>query len=226
VKREFTRASSGDFSHARISNPDGDVLSVTLTGILKARTLLSLLLGPISELNIGFGQVGTEETIMIEVEELSEAEIEELLGRVGYGHLACSRANRPYVVPVHYAYQDGVIFVYTTEGKKSEIIKENPHVCLQAEEVTDNQHWQSVIVDGVAERITDGVEREKALELIIAVNPSLTPAVSIHWMDEWIRENIEAVYRVTPEHTSGRRAVVRSGIFPELISGGPRDTIF
>ena len=151
---------------------------------------------------------------MIEVEELSDSEITEVLGRVRYAHLACCRGSYPYVVPVHYAFEDGSIFIFTTEGKKADIIKENPNVCLQAEEVTDNQHWVSVIVDGVAERLTVGPEHDRALDLIVAVNPTLTPAVSIRWMDLWVRENIEAIYRIIPTTMSGRRAVDRTGKTP------------
>ncbi len=144
---------------------------------------------------------------MIQVEEPSNAEINQILSRVGYGHLACSRDDQPYVVPVHYAFLNGEIFIYTTEGKKFEIIQGNPLVCLQVEEVTDNQHWASVIVEGVAEQITKPAEREKAVKLVVAVNPTLTPAISIRWMDSWVRENIEVVYRITPTTTSGRRTV-------------------
>lgn len=147
---------------------------------------------------------------MIQVEELSNAEINQVLDRVGYGHLACSRDDQPYVVPVHYAYAGGKVYIYTTEGKKFEIIKTNPSICLQVEEVMDNQHWQSVIVDGIAEQITDKDEREKALKIIIEANPTLTPAMSIRWMDNWVRENIAVVYRVTPKSVSGRRTVNRS----------------
>lgn len=146
---------------------------------------------------------------MMEVSELSNDEILEILKRVIYGHLACSRNDEPYVVPIHFVSGEGEIFIYTTEGKKSEIIDANQRVCLQAEEVTDNQHWQSVIVDGVAERINEPFERERVMKLIVAVNPTLTPALSIHWMDNWVRENIEIVYRIKPTITSGRRAIMR-----------------
>ena len=81
------------------------------------------------------------------------------------------------MVPVHYAFLGGEIFIYTTEGKRFEIIKANPQTCLQVEDVTDNQHWISVIVDGVAKEITDPAERRKAIDLIVAVNPELTPAL-------------------------------------------------
>jgi nitroimidazol reductase NimA-like FMN-containing flavoprotein (pyridoxamine 5'-phosphate oxidase superfamily) len=144
---------------------------------------------------------------MIEVRDLSDDEIAEFLKSTHYGHLACCRDGEPYIVPIHFAFDDGDIFVYTTEGKKFEIIKENPRVCLQAERVTDERHWQSVIVDGEAEQITDDAERQRARDLITATNPTLTPAVSIRWMDSWVRENIEVIYRIRPLQISGRKSV-------------------
>ena len=159
---------------------------------------------------------------MIEIADLSDAEIGEVLGRVGYGHLACSRDDQPYVVPVHYAYFESNIYVYTTEGKKSEFISANPRVCLQAEEITDNQHWQSIIIDGVASRLTSEADRDLAFKRIVERNPTLTPAVSIHWMDDWVRENIEVIYRIVPERMSGRRAVARPADSPNLVSGNER----
>ena len=82
---------------------------------------------------------------MLEVEEMGNSEIENLLSRIGYGHLACAKDNEPYVVPIHYAYSKPYIYIYTTLGKKAEIINKNPRVCLQVEEVVNNKHWHSVI---------------------------------------------------------------------------------
>lgn len=145
---------------------------------------------------------------MIEVAEMSDVEIVKVLLGMNYGHLACSMNNKPYVVPVNFIFDGDEIFIYTTDGKKSGIIDTNPQVCLQTEDVTDRQHWYSVIIDGIAERIADPVERERVMKLILANNPTLTPALSIHWMDNWVRENIEIVYRIKPTMTSGRRSVM------------------
>ncbi len=162
---------------------------------------------------------------MIEVVDLSESEITDLLKRVGYGHLACCKEGKPYVVPVHYAFEDGGIYIYTTEGKKADIIAVNPAVCLQVERVVDNRNWESVIVEGIAAKLPRGAERDKALESVVAVNPTLTPAVSIRWLDEWVKENIEVIYRVTPTTTSGRRSLDRAGtptIIPQMdLNQGP-----
>lgn len=144
---------------------------------------------------------------MIQIQEMSDGEIDDILGRVGYGHLACSRNDLPYVVPIHYVYDKPNIYVYSTEGKKWEIIRSNPKICLQVEEVIDETNWRSVIVTGDAEQIVDRNEREKAIKLILATNPTLTPAISIRWMDNWIRENREVVYRIKPTRVTGRSPV-------------------
>ena len=145
---------------------------------------------------------------MIEVKDMTSAEIEALLERVRYGHLGCSQGNHPYVVPVHFAYEDRCIYLYTTEGKKSEMIDGNPEVCLQVEEVIDNENWASVIVVGDAEKLTESKDREKALAAVMTTNPSLTPAVSWRRIDSWVREqrDSEVIYRINRKTTSGRRA--------------------
>lgn len=163
---------------------------------------------------------------MIEVQEIGNKEIGELLERVGYGHLGCSRNNHPYVIPIHYAYDDGLIYIYTTEGKKSEMIAANPEVCLQVEEVESNTDWRSVIVVGDAEQVTDGTEREHALELVLKVNPTLTPALSIRWMDSWVRENIEVIYRIRPRITSGRKAIDRKAQRDALLAGRKKSMLY
>jgi len=144
---------------------------------------------------------------MIEIHEMASCEIDEFLARISYGHLACARDDRPYVVPVHYAYRKPDIYIYTTEGLKTDIIRANPHVCLQVEEVIDNEDWRSVVVTGDAEQITKLNLKEDAIRLIRSTNPTLSPAISIRWVDNWIRENIGVVYRLRPENVTGRSPV-------------------
>lgn len=146
---------------------------------------------------------------MIEIEEMNDRDVRATIARLGYGHLACCRNDHPYVVPIHFAYDGEFAFVYTTEGKKAEIIRVNPEVCLQAEEVVNNENWTSVMIIGDAEQLTEEADRRHALDLIVKVNPKLTPAVSIRWMDSWVRENVEVIYRIKPRMMTGRRTVKR-----------------
>lgn len=150
---------------------------------------------------------------MIEVLEMNDSEIEQLITRVNYAHLACSLDDQPYVIPIHYSYQKPYLIFYTTKGKKSDFIDANPKVCLQIEEVIDNSDWKSVIVFGEAERIVDRKAREEAVDAIRTTNPTLTPAISIRWVNNWIRENVEVVYRVKPSRMTGRfsKKVLRKG---------------
>jgi nitroimidazol reductase NimA-like FMN-containing flavoprotein (pyridoxamine 5'-phosphate oxidase superfamily) len=145
---------------------------------------------------------------MLEVKNMSSNEVEEFLGRVNYAHLGCSLNDHPYVLPIHFAYDRQAIYIYTTEGKKSEMIDANSEVCLQVEKVVDNENWTSVIIVGTAKRLANADDREEAYAAIVATNPSLTPALSYRWLDDWVRENkdAEVVYRIERKTTSGRRA--------------------
>ena len=141
---------------------------------------------------------------MIEILEMHETEIRDFLSRVSYGHLACSRNDQPYVVPIYFAYDGTDIFFYTTEGLKSQIIAENPKICLQVEEIHEGGAWQSVVILGEAERIVDRVKREAAIELLRSNNPTLLPALALKWSKDWIRNNVEAVYKIKIQSLTGR----------------------
>jgi len=146
---------------------------------------------------------------VLEVEEMEVDEIHDLVSSVNFAHLGCSDADFPYVVPINYAAVDPYIYIYTTEGKKSDLMKANPNVCLQIERIRSRTEWQSVIVNAVALEVVDTEEREKAVAAILEINPTLTPAISIHWMDDWVRENIEIIFRLEPTSRTGRKTKPR-----------------
>src|SRR5436309_9152559 len=144
---------------------------------------------------------------MLKVEDMPPAEMHALLQRESFGHLGCARDGRPYVVPMHYAYDGKELFFFTTEGMKTQFIEANPLVCLQVEEVTDSSHWRSVMVIGRAERLTKSEDTQHAMHLIVERNPSLTPAISATQLDAWGRAVDIALYRITPEMIDGRKTV-------------------
>lgn len=145
---------------------------------------------------------------MIKVEDMPVEEMRAMLRRVGFGHLGCVGENgRPYVVPMHYSYDSEYIYIFTTEGMKTDYINHNPSVCLQVEEVRDASNWQSVMVNGHAERIVEPTDLEQAMSRITASNPTLTPAINATQIDAWGRANTVAVYRIRPEIIDGRKTV-------------------
>jgi nitroimidazol reductase NimA-like FMN-containing flavoprotein (pyridoxamine 5'-phosphate oxidase superfamily) len=142
---------------------------------------------------------------MLKVEDMAPAEMHALLERASFGHLGCAREGRPYVVPMNYAYDGKDFYFFTTKGMKTQFIEANPQVCLQVEEVTDSSHWRSVMVIGQAERLTKSEDTQRAMQLIVERNPSLTPAISATQLDTWGRAVDIALYRITPELIDGRQ---------------------
>lgn len=142
---------------------------------------------------------------VVDIHQMDDSEISALLRRVGYGHLGCSKANRPYVIPVHYVYDPPELYLFTTKGMKTDFIAANPQVCLQVEEVVDARNWKSAIATGYAELLSDSGQREQAVKLITLINPSLTPAIGRMTGGSSPRENSVEVYRINVEGTSGRK---------------------
>lgn len=144
---------------------------------------------------------------MVEIVDMDMPEIILLLQEVDYAHLACARCNHPYVIPIHYVYREPFIYIFTTEGKKTDILAGNPEVCIQVEKVMSASRWRSVILTGKVERIMEGARREEAMAIIRERNPSLTPAKSRTWKDTWGFQHVQVIYRIQPDAISGRKTL-------------------
>lgn len=86
------------------------------------------------------------------VKEMSYGECIDLIKTQWLARLACARRNIPYIVPVQYACSGDKLYVFTLPGKKLEIMRENPHVCVQIDQLKNKHSWKSVVVDA---RFTD-----------------------------------------------------------------------
>ena len=98
--------------------------------------------------------------------DLSRAEIDEFLRGQRIARLGCHAGGVTYVVPLVYAYEDGAVVAVTTEGRKTAMLRENPHVCVEVDEYdTDGRgSWRSVIAHGRCEELAgDAVEPALAL---------------------------------------------------------------
>ncbi|NJR48368.1 MAG: pyridoxamine 5'-phosphate oxidase family protein [Leptolyngbyaceae cyanobacterium CSU_1_3] len=141
---------------------------------------------------------------MIDIDEMSSKEILELLQKVGYGHLGCIHEGKPYIIPMQYHLKDSVIYLFTTEGMKTQDIDANPAVCLQVEDVHDLEHWQSAIVTGEAERLKDQSEIDQIMQLVKARNPTLSPAINRTWIDAQGRAEVITIYCIHSTEMTGR----------------------
>ena len=98
--------------------------------------------------------------------ELSRAEIDEFLRGQRIARLGCLAGGVTYVVPLIYAYEDGAVVAVTTEGRKTAMIRENPHVCVEVDEYDRDGKgsWRSVIAYGSCEELAgDAIQDALAL---------------------------------------------------------------
>ncbi|MCF6405313.1 pyridoxamine 5'-phosphate oxidase family protein [Chitinophaga filiformis] len=99
---------------------------------------------------------------------LSQREIDELLSRNVTGRIGCHDGDRVYVVPVSYAYNEKYIIVHSREGLKISMMRRNPKVCFEVDEIYDAGNWKSVIAQGSYEEITDERERYYAMKFLVS----------------------------------------------------------
>ena len=95
---------------------------------------------------------------------LDEHQMNNLLSSQVIGRLACSAGDQPYLVPLTYTFDGSYIYGQTKEGMKLDVLRKNPNVCFEVDQMTDMANWQSVIVLGVLEEVT-GEEDKKSKRL-------------------------------------------------------------
>lgn len=98
------------------------------------------------------------------IHDLTFDECVQLLQRSSIGHLGCAKDGQPYVVPIHFAFDadQHAIYVVSTEGQKVEWMRANPRVCLTVDEISDKNHWTTVVLDGAYQEIGGGGDSSDA----------------------------------------------------------------
>ena len=139
------------------------------------------------------------------IRDLSDKESRELLKDKRIGRLGCIADGRtPYVVPVSYVFDgEESIYMHSLPGRKVSAMRDNPRVCLQVDEITDECHWKSVIAYGMYEEITGVVERERAFRRLLRRFQKLTPVESRIAAD--VNAPAPIVFRVRVETLTGLR---------------------
>jgi nitroimidazol reductase NimA-like FMN-containing flavoprotein (pyridoxamine 5'-phosphate oxidase superfamily) len=108
---------------------------------------------------------------------LSETEIDAVLARHRIGRLGCTANDRPYVVPINYFYDGKSIYAYSAPGRKIEVMREQPLVAFQIDEIESESSWRSVMVEGVYQEL-GGREREAAVSQLAHGNGLVAKSLS------------------------------------------------
>ncbi|GAB4092541.1 pyridoxamine 5'-phosphate oxidase family protein [Flaviaesturariibacter terrae] len=141
---------------------------------------------------------------------LTLQEIESVLYAQLVGRIGCHADGETYVVPISYVYDGEYIICHTQEGKKIRMMRENPRVCFQLDDVTDLGHWKSVIVQGLFEEVTDADARNEAMRKLLERYLPLLTSSTMHLGEHWpfhpenFAEIGGQVFRIQVRERSGR----------------------
>jgi uncharacterized protein len=148
---------------------------------------------------------------MTTIHKMSSAEIVELLQKIGYGHLGCIHAGKPYVIPMQYYLKDDAIYMFTDRGDKSHDLNKNPDICLQVEELDDTENWSSITIAGRAGLLTDSTKFAEIAQIIRSQNPTFSPVINRELDDISELEKAIAIYQIHTDKIAGTIARSSSG---------------
>jgi nitroimidazol reductase NimA-like FMN-containing flavoprotein (pyridoxamine 5'-phosphate oxidase superfamily) len=150
----------------------------------------------------------------MEINEMAAGGCTAVLEHASLGRLGCSYESQPYVVPIHFAYESGYLYVFSTFGQKVKWMCANPKVCVQTDHLQNQGEWVSVIVNGQYEELPEpqyADERKHASSLL---------AKRSHWWLNALGErrmrvgdiSIEPLFfRIRIQSMSGLRATDEKG---------------
>ena len=104
--------------------------------------------------------------------------IDDILNSANICRLGLCENNIPYIVPVNFGYRNNSLYIHcATEGRKLDIIRNNPNVCfeieLDVEIIMDKEacksttRYKSVIGYGRASILTDNQQKIEVLDIIM-----------------------------------------------------------
>ena len=141
------------------------------------------------------------------VREMWDTECYNLVRTEQVGRLACSRDNQPYIVPIRSAHSENSIFSFSMPGKKIEIMRSNPRVCVEIDHLSDTQHWKCVIIEGVFRGLPSKEERQHAWGLHQVRNDWWEPGALKPGPQPLATQRSHLYYKIEIENLMGREAV-------------------
>ena len=118
------------------------------------------------------------------IQEMTGQACLDMLARAHLCRLACAQSGQPYVVPSYFAYHNNFLYSFATVGQKIEWMRADPRVCVEADEIVNQENWSSVIVFGQYEELLTIPEYEA--ERAVAYRVLQEKAM---WWEPRLREN-------------------------------------
>jgi len=136
---------------------------------------------------------------------MTDGEIEAFLDAEVVARVGVFADGETYVVPVALVASGGALWGFSHEGRKLDMMRSNPRVCVELDRVRHLGSWRSVIVQGTFEEL-EGDEARRGTELIASRLASLaTDDESRRRLAEAVSmDPVPAVYRIVIRSATGR----------------------
>jgi uncharacterized protein len=105
---------------------------------------------------------------------LTPKQIDVVLERQTIGRIGVSAGGRTYVVPVTYVYDGDSVYGHSVLGQKIVMMRRNPEVCFEVEDIKDMANWRTVIASGRYEELAGDVAAAAARLIAARLGPLTT----------------------------------------------------
>jgi uncharacterized protein len=116
---------------------------------------------------------------------LNTTQIEEVLHSEVIGRIGCHNDGTTYIVPISYGYDGTYIYARSTPGMKIDIMRKNPKICFEVEALKDMGNWQTVILWGEFEEITNTDDRKAALQFLLQRQLPIVTSEMVKFTPNW-----------------------------------------
>lgn len=137
--------------------------------------------------------------------EMKNEEIDAFIREQVVARVGCHADGTTYVVPVAYAYHEGAFYGFSHEGMKLDLMRKNPEVCVEIDQVEHLGSWRSVIARGRFEELR-GPEADAGAALTAGRLGSLvSDPESRRRLEQALRkEPAPVIYRIRITERTGR----------------------
>lgn len=104
---------------------------------------------------------------------LDQKQIDRVLSSGTVGRIGVHGDGRTYVVPVTYVFDGDSVYCHSAMGLKIRMMRGDPEVCFEVEEIDDMANWRSVIAWGRYEELK-GDLAAAAMNLLVSRLSPLT----------------------------------------------------
>jgi nitroimidazol reductase NimA-like FMN-containing flavoprotein (pyridoxamine 5'-phosphate oxidase superfamily) len=143
---------------------------------------------------------------------LTKEQIEDVLKENVLGRIGCNDGKKTYIVPINYIYDGKHVIAHSAKGLKIEMMRKNPQVCFEVDQMNSFTNWKSVIAWGEYQELTDERDRYYAMKLFVGrmihmkiSETAIPPEISEKRVHPRSPGNIKPIiYRIVIEEMTGR----------------------